>query len=70
MKRQTNSIVAIAFLLVCAMLTAAEPAGYADFSAAESVDTLDGLRGRVRIGAEIFLDPGHTREDIGRHFRG
>jgi len=68
MKRRTNCVTVIALLLACPALTAAESAGVAGSSAAESVDTLDGLRGRVRIGAEIFLDPGHTREDIGKHF--
>jgi beta-galactosidase len=35
---------------------------------AQRADLLETVRSRVRIGAEIFLDPSHTREDIQKHF--
>jgi beta-galactosidase len=33
------------------------------------LDTLDSVRSHVRLGAEIFLDPSHKREEIQMHFR-
>ncbi len=38
-------------------------------AADSALDTLDSVRGRIRLGAEIFLDPSHTREEIQMHFR-
>ena len=38
-------------------------------AADSALDTLDGVRRRIRIGAEIFLDPSHTREEVRIHFR-
>jgi len=34
----------------------------------DEIDTLAGLRNRVRIGSEFFLDPSHSQEDINKHF--
>ncbi|MBE2215397.1 MAG: beta-galactosidase [Opitutaceae bacterium] len=34
----------------------------------DSLDSLHAVHQRVRIGAEIFLDPGHTPEEIRHHF--
>ncbi len=33
------------------------------------LDSLEAVRSHVRIGAEIFLDPGFTRDEIQMHFR-
>ena len=38
-------------------------------AADSALDTLDSVRGRIRLGTEIFLDPSHTREEIQMHFR-
>jgi beta-galactosidase len=32
------------------------------------LDTLNGVRQRIRIGTEIFLDPSHTRAEVQMHF--
>ena len=45
------------------------PAGGAASGTGKGLDTLDAVRSRIRIGAEIFLDPSHTREEIQMHFR-
>ncbi len=34
-----------------------------------SLDSLDAVRGQVRIGAEIFLDPSYSRQEIQTQFR-
>jgi beta-galactosidase len=58
----------------CFLLTVAsaleESGRAADGSAAsgDSLESLEGVRSRIRIGAEIFLDPGHTRDEIRKHF--
>jgi len=67
-KPVTHMAAASLFVLTCLQLPAAEPSAATSAPDAGSVDTLDGLRGRVRIGAEIFLDPSQTREDIQKHF--
>jgi beta-galactosidase len=37
-------------------------------AAAGSLDSIEAVRDQVRIGAEIFLDPGYTRAEIQTHF--
>jgi beta-galactosidase len=40
-----------------------------DAHTVDPLDSLEAVRGRVRIGAEIFLDPSYTKEEIQMHFR-
>jgi beta-galactosidase len=51
-------------LILSAVATAGETAAIG-----VALDTLDGVRSHVRLGAEIFLDPSHTRAEIQMHFR-
>lgn len=62
--RWLRSLVAVlgVFAALAASLAGEGASGVSD------MDTLDGLRARIHVGAEFFLDPSHTREDIQRHF--
>ena len=57
-----KTLLAVLLLAPLAWLRAADPA------APPRLDSLDAVRAQVRIGAEIFLDPGYTPDDIRKHF--
>ena len=52
-------------VMALALLIAAGPFPIA----AEPLDSLAAVRSQFRLGAEIFLDPSYTREEIQMHFR-
>lgn len=58
----------ISALLTALLLVSLRLKGADNATAAGPLDSLDAVRSRVRIGAEIFLDPSHSREDIQKHF--
>ena len=56
-------------LLVAVAWTGVRTAAAESPTAAAPLDSLAAVRSQVRIGAEIFLDPSYTREEIQLHFR-
>ncbi|MGO8749662.1 MAG: beta-galactosidase [Thermoguttaceae bacterium] len=57
------------YLSPAGVLSAEGKTGLAAGGTGKTLETLDDVRSHVRLGAEIFLDPSHTREEIRMHFR-
>jgi beta-galactosidase len=67
-KTMRNALFAILTALLLAPLAGLHAAATENATVAGPLDSLNAVRSHVRIGAEIFLDPSHTREEIRMHF--
>ncbi|MGO8751974.1 MAG: beta-galactosidase [Thermoguttaceae bacterium] len=66
---KTSRLLLVVSLLAAPAWAAPRVAAAQKAAAVGPLDSLAAVRSRVRIGAEIFLDPGCTPEEIRMHFR-
>lgn len=64
----TVSAIAVSILVSFAMYERPAVAVAEETAAGAPLDSLEAVNSRVRIGAQIFLDPDHTKEEIEMHF--